>query len=154
MRTQDEIAERYRAVESTDVFGFQREVLIESMDFEHAQPYLKPEVTAEQWVGARLTDGEVLKAAGEYMEFAWGKVIDHRGISAERSVQKITEHAWLLGRDDVMIAIVKAPHAQYGAPKLKVACEAFGWPIPDDDAIRRMIDGEPCRPGCDEGCGL
>lgn len=136
-----------------DFFGFARDVLVEALDYEHAKPYLKPETTAEQWDEARPKDLET-EARG-YLDFAVGKIIDHRGISASRSVSKLTEYAWLLGRDDVVAAMGSAGYAQYGAPKVKAFAEGMGWTDlwPTADAgLERMARGEFCEPGCASGC--
>ena len=53
---------------------------------------------------------------------------------------------------DLVAQIAHTPYEQYGAPKLKVICERLGFPMPDDMAALRMARGEPCTPGCAEGC--
>lgn len=162
MRTQEEIVTRIR--EKRDViFGFEAEVLLPHLDYEHAKEFLKPEASREQWEGLHrngdveerypLTEAAALRDFRSYAEFAWGKAADHRGLSAGRSVEKLTAWAWLLGRDDVLVQVEKTDYAQYGCPKLKVICEAFGFPIPDDEGSQRMMRGEPCVVGCDMGCG-
>ena len=35
----------------------------------------------------------------------------------------------------------------------RLICEAFDLPIPEDESLQRMMAGEPCTPGCDQGCG-
>ncbi len=155
MRTQEEIVQRYEAVKADDVLGFRSEVLLLYLDFEHAKPYLKPDVTAESWNAdvSKYDRDAVLEAAAKYMVFAWGKVKDHRGISASRSVDKMTEYAWLLGEDALVEEIGRTGYAQYGAPPLKLICEKLGFPLPDDEPTKRMMRGEPCCDGCQEGCG-
>src|SRR5258706_374110 len=101
-RTQDEIVPRIAAIADDDWAGFGREVLIPALDFTHAKPYLVPEATAAEWDIDEAGDTEA--AAWSYLDFAIGKIQDHRGISAGRSVDKLTEYAWLLGRDDVVAA--------------------------------------------------
>jgi hypothetical protein len=156
-RTQDEILQRITAVADDDFLGWRRQVLIEALDYEHARGYL-PDTTADQWAGLRTADVE--QAAREYLTFAIGKIVDHRGISASRSVDKLTEMAWLLGRDDVVAAMDAADYPQYGAPKVRAFAEGMGWPWPGDvgerdaAALARMVDGLPCEPDCGEGCGL
>lgn len=147
---QDEIVARINA--STGFLNFSADVLLPFLDFEHAQAFLKPEVTAAEWEQKSQDRDAILADMRDYMAFAWGKVEDHRGLSAGRSVDKIAAWAWLLD-DDVAKRMVKAGYAQYGAPKLAVACEAFGFPIPDKDGIRNMIAGQQCVWGCGEGCG-
>lgn len=146
MRTQDEIVKRMTEVTAEDIFGFQQEVLIGALEFERAKPFLVPEATAEKW---QPWNDESLKAAAlDYLEFAWGKAEDHRGLSAERSVMKLTEYAWLMG-----LTVKDVPYAQYGCPFLKAFSEAIGAPVPDSIPLHRMMRGEPCREGCDMGCG-
>lgn len=150
MRNQEEIVERIKAAAPGDMFGFSRDVLLCALDFEHAKPFLKREATAEQWT-ALLTDRDVTKAALEYLNFAWGKAEDHRGLSAGRSVEKMTEYCWLLGHD--VKPIEEAGYAQYGAPKLKVVAGLLGAPVPTSKALVNMMNGEPCGADYECGCG-
>lgn len=152
MRTQQEILERVRTVRTA--FGFAQQVLIPHLDFEHAKEFLVPEVTAQEWDESRRADADVASAATDYLEFAFGKCSDHRGLSASRSVEKMTEYAWLQGRDDVVKAMDEAEYAQYGVPKLVAYAKGFDLHIPDDDpGLLRMAQGVPCEEGCDMGCG-
>lgn len=152
MRAQEQIAER--AVKADGFLNFSREVLIPLLDFDHAKPFLKPEATAEKW--KPVTQEESLAEMREYMDFAWGKAQDHRGISAGRSVQKMTEWTWIHGTDEQVAEIERMSdeqYAQYGAPVLKRVCEMFGFPIPKDPDLVRMMGGLPCEDGCEMGCG-
>lgn len=162
MKTQTEILEKMHALETSDFFGFEREVLLEALEFEHAKAFLKEGATHEAWdsrthgtrevitLGTGPLKGDLLRAVAlDYLEFAWGKALDHRGISADRSVRKMTAFLWLMGLDSK--AIEDAPHAMYGCPGLKVASEQLGVPLPVDPMLILMMNGEPCSPGC-EGC--
>jgi hypothetical protein len=151
IRTQDEIVARIEAVADEDFMGFRTEVLVTALDYEHARAYLKPEVTYEEWEVDRPSDLDA-QARG-YYGFALGKIRDHRGISASRSVAKLSEYAWLLGRDDVVAALEAAEYAQYGAPMVKAFAAGFGLDWPDEPELTRMAAGLPCEPGCDWGCG-
>jgi hypothetical protein len=84
-------------------------------------------VTAEDWAKNAIERGSVVDAARDYYHFALGKIADERGISAERSVVKLREYAWLMGRDDVVDAMDAAPYPQYGAPKVAAFGEGFGF---------------------------
>lgn len=151
MRTQDEIVARIR--EKRSMFGFDAEVLMPHLDFEHAREFIKPVVTKEEWEKEYpLTESAAMDAFREYAEFAWGKAQDHRGNSAGRSVEKLEAWTWLVGRDDVLAQSEAAPYPSYGCPKLAIVCEAFGFPVPDDESTQRMIRGEGCSPGCESGC--
>lgn len=154
-RSQDEIAARIREVRAADddLFGFRTEVLAEYLDREHFREFAKPDADLSDWAAP-----ESLAAAAEqgasYLAFAFGKALDHRGLSAARSVEKLAECAWLQGRDDVVAAMENAGYAQYGVPKLLVYAAAFDLPVPEDEALARMGRGEECDPdGCEAGCG-
>jgi hypothetical protein len=154
LRSQEEIVARIQQTSGEDWLGFKREVLASCLDFEHAKPYLVEGTTAEEWTYTPDVD-VVLIRAKEYFTFAIGKALDHRGISASRSIDKLTEYAWLLGRDDVVSAMDEADYPQYGVPKLKAFGEGFGLWVAEhqgDAELSNMADGEPCEPGCDSGC--
>lgn len=151
-RTQAEILARLRDIADADFFGFRSEVLLFALDFDHAGEYLKAEVGADDWNAARPADLE--QAAKDYYGFALGKIRGHRGISAESSVEKLGEYAWLLGRDDIVTAMDAAEYPQYGAPKVKAFADGLGLVWPDEPEMARMAAGEPCVPGCAGGCGL
>lgn len=155
MRTQDEILSRFRmAAEGyADFFGFAREVLGEAMTLDTLKQALPAAEELPEWEPA--DDAVLLAKARDYLHFAIQKIQDHRGISASRSVDKLREYAWLLGRDDVVDAMDKAEYENYGAPKVYAYATGMGWvdDWPVDAALGRMAAGEPCVPGCESGCG-
>ncbi len=153
MRTQEQIVARAKQVLKDDFLGFATDVLITSLEFENAKQFLKPEVKAEEWKEPP-TLVEIKAQAREYLEFAWGKAQDHRGLSASRSVGKLTEWVWLLGDDELLNAVEKAGYRNYGAPKLAVISKAWGAPMPDDAPTLNMVAGKMCNPECCEGCGM
>lgn len=152
MRTTEEVIARIQETLKTDMFGFKASALLELLTFEQAKPFLKTDASSDGWKTA-TTREELLACMREYMEFAWGKVEDHRGISAGRSVEKFEAWIWALGDDATLKEFEDAPYAQYGAPQLAVVCRAYGFTIPDTESLARMITGEPCEPGCQDGCG-
>ncbi|MEV0003486.1 hypothetical protein AB0H28_14525 [Micromonospora sp. NPDC050980] len=161
-RTQEDILYRINQhAGNDDVFGFRRDLLINALDVDHARPFLHPGFTAEQWNQSRWDGHAGAEAYGrEYLWFAVHKILNHRSGSAARAVDKLTELAWLLGRDDVVSAVTAAPYPMYGAPKIAVFAEGLGWPLhssaqdPDGRAaLTRMAAGQPCSPdGCVWGC--
>ncbi|WP_433225431.1 hypothetical protein [Actinomadura formosensis] len=154
MRTQDEIVARLTTLSvGEDVLGFRRGVLIAALNFEHARPFLKSDVTPEKWDEIRVRPDDIEDRARDYYAFALTKIEGHRGISASRSVDKLGEYAWLLGRDDVVDAMAAADFAQYGAPIVKAFADGFGETWPDEPWAVRMAKGLPCEPDCDMGCG-
>lgn len=134
LRTQDEIATRFEAIKPTDSLGFGRAALAEFMDYAHAKPFLQPEVTKAEWDGdaTPLTRESVLEVMRDYMTFAWDKALGERGISANRSVDKFREWVWILGDQENLDAFERAEYAPYGKPKLKVLCQAYGFPVPEE----------------------
>lgn len=149
MRTQEEIVAKIES--SKSFFGFDKEVYIYALDYEHAKAYLKPEVTKEEWESGLEEEGPIEKRMASYMEFAIGKALDHRGISANRSVEKLNAYSWLLGEDEW----IEDPYAMYGVPILKTLAERHGlnWPT-DDERLNNMAEGRNCTPDCPEGCGM
>lgn len=158
VRTQDEIVARIEEVaQGPDVLGFMREVLIYNLDFQHAEPFLREDVNLEEYewdLDHRCWNPD--RKAEEYLAFAIGKIRNHRGISAGRSVQKLSTWAWLMGRDDLVKFMEDEDnYAQYGAPAVKRFAQEMGWSWPsDDEALERMASGLPCKDDCMSGCGL
>lgn len=150
-RTQDEILARFIEANKDDMFGFRTSVLAEHLTYEKlaaTAAFEMDKIGEADW--QPVTDTE--SVARDYLTFAIGKIEDHRGISASRSVDKLREYAWLLGRDDVVDAMDAADYAQYGAPQVKAFANTIDWPWPADVELNRMADGDPCRPGCEDGC--
>lgn len=153
LRTQDEIVARFKRKREIPL-SFEPEVLVAYLDFEHVKPFLKLDTANEKdWPTPLYTRSAVLKQAKTYMRhYGWPKVLDHRGLSASRTVEKMTAWAWLLGEEDLLKKMKKTPYPNYGAPILKVVCEHFGWPIPKDESAKRMMQGLTCSNDCSE-CG-
>ncbi|MET8198017.1 hypothetical protein [Micromonospora taraxaci] len=156
IRTQEQIVTRVWALRANrgDIFGFREEVLLEALDLDHARQVITPR-HPEAWTPR--VDYETY--ARDYLRFAVGKILDHRGNSASRSVDKLGELAWLLGRDDIVAGMDHTDYPMYGAPKVTVFADGFGWPLLDeldgDDrlALARMAEGQQCDPqGCERGC--
>jgi len=153
-RTPADIVARIKdaAASGDDVFGFRHEALVSALDFDHAQPYLQETLTPADWTDEEALD--LVEMATNYFNFALQKILSHRGISSIRSVGKLREYAWLMGRDDAVAAMDAAPYEQYGAPKVKGVGVALGYPWPAGDArLERMAAGQECRAGCRDGCG-
>lgn len=153
LRTMDEVA-AHVAEHWEQFFDFEGEVCVGYLPYEYASPYVRDGVTAEQWAEdvAPYTEERLRADMAAYMEFAWGKAENHRGLSASRSVSKIRAWVWLLGDEAVLHAMDTAPYPGYGAPKLAAVCRAYDLPIPQSAAVQNMIQGLKCRPDCDGGC--
>ena len=165
MRTEAEILARIEEIRAAkaDWAGFRQEVLLSALSWEAIQPYLRKDLTPEEIADVRdnRTDRDeawLLAESAEYYGFAIGKILDHRGISAGRSVEKLTEYAWLLGRDDVVEAMEEAGYVQYGAPKVMTFGKLLGFQPPTNMspdemlALANMLQGKPCSEDCSGGC--
>lgn len=155
MQTTDKILEKINEHKGK-FFDFTNDVLICALPYEHAQPFLNEGVTREEWVEAcGGTDGwseeKVIELARSYADFAWGKIQDHRGLSAVRSVQKLSAFAWVLGKEDLYREMyLESNYRPYGAPSVAMFCREFDFPIPQDEDTQRMVAGKPCYAGCGE----
>ena len=139
---------------SNDIFGFAAEALAPYLPYQQVREFLAPKVSSAEWVPEPYTHETVTTQMRDYMAFAWGKVLAHRGLSAGRSVAKMKAWLYALG-DDEMVAFCEdeSHYPQYGAPMLKAISEKYGFSIPDDERVRRMVQGLPCSDGCEDGCG-
>jgi len=126
-RTSAEIYTRAQTQAADDYFGFSQSLLLAYCDYETVLPLLNDAVTEADWAKIAESPAKIGEAARSYYGFALGKIENERGISAERSVIKLREYAWLMGRDDVVAAMDAAPYPSYGAPKVAVFGEAFGF---------------------------
>lgn len=149
MKTQDEILTRVNA--STSLFGFDKEVLVPFLDFEHAKSFLKPEVTKEGWQPSPLTEEVVKKELADYLQFAWDKALNHRGLSAGRSIEKLTEWLWLLDDEEL---VTQHQYKNYGVPILLAISKKYELPYPTTTDAMNMAEGKPCRENCEEGCAI
>lgn len=154
MKTFEEIKVKIKE-EENEVLSFFIDTIIDYLPFDVAKEHLKEEYVkniesgSEVWNQKELTRNNIIEDMKNYMEFAWGKVIDHRGLSAGRSVNKFQGWIWVLGEDD---KIDWENYTNYGAPILKQICGVYGFEIPESKEVKNMMEGRMCRENCDEGC--
>lgn len=154
MKTQEEIVSRINEIKQHDLFGFESTDLLASLDFEHAKPFLKKGLKKEDWKPDSLTDKAVIKIMVEYMDFAIEKAINHRGLSAGRSVAHYRAWLWLIGDNRLIKFIDDDSHYRnYGAPILKKIARKYKAPLPkghQGKVFNAMAKGEIC-PDCASG---
>jgi len=142
MRTQDEIVARIDEIKEWDIFGFQIGDLIYCLDYEHAKKYLKEGdegPTENEWSEHVIepTEENIKKTMKEYMEFAWDKANNCRGMSASRSMSHYMAWIWLLGDEEVEYFGDLESYQYYGKDNLVKICERYGWDHTQwDDGIR------------------
>jgi hypothetical protein len=123
LRSIDEIKEQIKE-NSKKIIDFSNEVLYYYMPFEEVKKDFnddfvkKVETGKETW--NQITDvKEAAQDFVDYMNFAWSKAMDQRGLSASRSIDKLSTWLWLMGRDDlVQIITDDSLYNPYGAPAL------------------------------------
>lgn len=95
MRSQTEIVDRFNKAD--DFMGTQKSDLVEFMNFKNAKPYLNEEYVKqvesgkEKWEVKTDAKKEIL----EYLDFAYQKAEDERGLSAGRSMLHFKTWIWL-----------------------------------------------------------
>lgn len=130
-----------------DMFGFAAEALLTFAPFEAIKSQLEDEYVKgiesgeDEWDSLPLTRENVLAVAKDYCRFAWGNAMNGRDLSASRSITKLI--AWMrLLREDEAVAELDddANYNPYGMPALKLICERFGWPIPNEACFDPVDD--------------
>lgn len=159
IRSTEQIVARIEEVKDNDLFGAEVSNLVVHLPYEQAKPFLNDQVTKEGFEEVAANSVDIRGAAVDYLTFAIGKIVQHRGLSAGRSVNHFSAWLWLLFPDEEFARFEGAAYENYGAPQVKVAAELLGaedaWAaaVSEHDELAPMAAGEPCRPGCDEGCG-
>lgn len=138
MRTQDEIVARYHARKMHDMFGFEVGEYIDYLDYEHAQPFLKDGVTKEEWEQSLSETESPAERIKNYMEFAFEKANNFRGISAARSLMHMIAWLWLDGQDEFLAQHNLEEYEFYGKDHLVAICKLYGIDHTQyDDGVRQ-----------------
>jgi len=139
LRNEQEIIEKFKKeIQSANPFNFKPEVMLDYMSFENAKSFLKEDFVKEVEAGTKQyhhinTIKEAVQDFIDYMVFAWGKALHQRGLSAGRSVDKLSAWLWLLKRDDLADLIVREDlYKPYGSPALIKVCEALNINVPKE----------------------
>lgn len=139
MRSQKEILDKIEELEKTDFdfTGIMQQDLKKRLTWSNVQPYLKPEhrssVCPPEWkVSSIIEKEEILKEMRDYIDFAYEKAYDQRGLSAIRSIMHYMCWIWLLGKeyDGFLSKIMNAflnNFEPYGIPILRMIADEFGW---------------------------
>jgi hypothetical protein len=154
MRTDAAIVQRILDISARDMFGFETMDLVSVLPYEEAKEYLKPSITEAEWQPTARDRKSVIEQMRDYMEFALEKAIDHRGLSANRSINHFQAWLFLLG-DDALLQFAEdsGNYKNYGMPILKAICDKYQFAFPATDAAINMASGKQCESGCEEGCG-
>lgn len=158
VRSQLEIAVRIAEVKENDFFGTKINDLVTQLPFVTAKQFLKDDVTEADFNATAALDADVQHVAIHYLDFAIGKAVDHRGLSAVRSVDHYQSWLWLLLPDAEFATFENAGYDVYGVPQLKAAAQLLGadaiWKHAElkHPELVRMAAGLPCEEDCEQGC--
>ena len=143
MRTTKEIIERVGDELSEDLLGTQRSDLVVCLSYGAARPFLLETAKEDEWAPESRAPADVRERMRAYMEFAWDKANNRRGLSAGRSLDHMCSWLWLMGYTKASQRVRKYDH--YGKPHLRAICEHFGWPWENwDDGLwtnDELVDG-------------
>ena len=127
-RTKEEILSKIEE-HNNQIFDFWTSVLLDYVPFETVKHLLKDEAIEQYESGKQqwnmITNiEESVQDFLDYMVFAWKKSEGMRGLSASRSISKLSCWAWLLGREDIMKVLQDdSLYNPYGAPALVKSCK-------------------------------
>lgn len=155
LRSQQEILDRIEEIKKLDFFGTERSDLALHLLYDNAKEFLKPDVDKESWDREVRGRRAVLDEMRDYMTFALGKIEDHRGLSAGRSISHFRAWLWLLNDDELLeFSYVTENYRNYGAPILRRIGEKYGIALPNESWFENMSYGLPCKLNCEDGCGM
>ena len=89
----------------------------------------------EKWECFPYTPKNVIERMKEYMEFAWDKANNCRGLSAWRSLQHYRNWFYMFGDEDMDMLVEEMKNYEYyGKPWLAIICEILNidWEKLDD----------------------
>jgi hypothetical protein len=154
VQTDAAIVQRLLDISARDMFGFETMDLVSVLPWDEAKAFLKLGAQRDEWKPVARDRKSVIEQMRDYMTFALEKATDHRGLSANRSVNHFTAWLFLLG-DDGLVAFAEddGNYKNYGMPILKAICDKYQFAFPADDGALNMATGKKCHDDCEEGCG-
>lgn len=140
--TQEEILTRIAERKDDDILGFEWSEYVTFLDFDRAKPWLGEKTTREEWEKAqsKLDRETLLKRIADYMEFAWEKANNCRGISSNRSILHYIAWTWLAGDKDFSDELDNRYSVNfefYGKDILVLICDHYGLDAKKWDNGRR-----------------
>lgn len=146
-KTQQEIVNRIKELSKENLlFDFRIDNLMVRLDFDHVMENFKDKfnanITRESWGEPHQTSP--VDEIKDYMDFAWEKANNCRGLSAARSLQHMESWLWLDGQEEFIKEIDISNYRYYGKGKLVKICEKYGidWKALDDGQWRNNEDGD------------
>ncbi len=162
MRSQDEIMQQLRDRKELghDPMGNELMEYIYALDLEHvnkAFAEMRPdEEPLKEHNQLYATDEKMLHVMQDYIDFAYNKIEQQRGLSAERSVLHYIAWLWLIGNDalyEKADAMYQKNYRDYGRPIIDMIADHYGWPkVARDESLMPARNAElvplklPVRP--------
>jgi hypothetical protein len=137
LKTQDEIVAKLDDDTNKRFMDFTPDVLVPALEWDFAKKYLKEDYVEKVEKGEEKFEyasdiKTIVQEFLDYMVFAWGKAEDERGLSAYRSISKLSAWLWLLNREDLVNTIEDNNlYNPYGAPALIEVCNQLGIEVPE-----------------------
>ncbi len=136
-RTQEEILEEANG--EGDFLGFGKGILIDYLDWKNAKEFYEDEFVKKVEGGKEKAPEAIndiyqtVQNFLDYMVFGWMKALDERGISASRTINKLSAWLWILGREDLAKMIDNDDlYNPYGTPALIKLCGELDIEAPED----------------------
>lgn len=106
-------------------FDFAPEVIMDFLEVDNLREFTRPDADLSDFKTVSFEEG--VQDFLDYLVFAWGKALDERGISAGRSLQKLSAWLNLYGRSELS-EILNDPslYNPYGAPALLKVSRELG----------------------------
>lgn len=143
--TQDELAQQVRISQKRDLLGFETHEYLEYLDVEHFREFARKDADLSNFPKPQYDKAKLLKRMKDYMEFAFDKANNYRGISSKRSVMHYVAWSWLAGDKEFSGQIqneFENNYNAYGKDILCMICNHYSWDSMQwDDNVRR--DNEP-----------
>ena len=138
-RTKEEIITRIKERQPQDTLCFEFGEYLRALKKDEATELigtiLKDDADMSDWEADLYTKEQIIQCCKDYMEFAWEKANNCRGISANRSIMHYIAWLWLLGTDE--FDDLMDDYEYYGKPQLERICSYLEIDYSEyDDKIR------------------
>ena len=130
MRSQQEIVARIKERQDDDFLGFETGDYFCRLEVKNAKPFCKDDADMSDWEQSPADRESILAEMKDYLEFAWGKDNDERGISACRSISHYIAWSWLAGDTEFSAELDRMyenNYTHYGKPILVHIAKHYGW---------------------------
>lgn len=127
MRTLEEIKKRIEE-HVADKSPLGNRMMIAACGGVHPLMYFHPDYIKEGYQPDPLTEEAVIDAMRKYIDFAFEKAHNQRGLSANRSIWKFTQWLWLI-EDEALLDFAENSdnYPMYGLPILRAIAEKYGF---------------------------